>query len=99
MLLVVGAGIGIVVAVSGAVEKPSSPTSSGAPLSGSNNTGHPPASDVSVAGCEINDAKFPVAHLKIRNTSKAFRPIPVHVPERAAATGPVDLWALIRQQS
>lgn len=68
-LLVVGAVIGIVVAVGNGSDKPSSPVSSGAPLTGSNNTDHPPAGDVTVAGCEINDAKFPVAHLEIRNNS------------------------------
>ncbi|MFD5922955.1 hypothetical protein ACFVYP_40790 [Kitasatospora sp. NPDC058201] len=69
MLLVIGIVIAIVVSVGNGSDKPSFPVSSGAPLSGSNNTDHPPAGDVTVAGCEINDAKFPVAHLEIRNNS------------------------------
>ncbi|MFJ1707113.1 hypothetical protein [Kitasatospora sp. NPDC088346] len=74
VLLVVGVIVAIVVAVGGSGSGPSSPASSSAsgPLTGSNNTDHPPAADVTVAGCETNAAKFPVAHLEIRNnTSKA----------------------------
>ncbi|MFJ4791747.1 hypothetical protein [Kitasatospora purpeofusca] len=74
VLLLVGVIIAVVVAVGGTGSGPSNPSSASAsgPLTGSNNTDHPPAGDVTVAGCDTNAAKFPVAHLEIRNhTSKA----------------------------
>ncbi|MFC8448127.1 hypothetical protein [Kitasatospora sp. NPDC057223] len=83
---VVGAVIAIVVSIGGAADRPNSPASPGTPLTGSNNTGHPPAGDVTVAGCEINAATFPVAHLEIRNNtseaSKYFVTVEFTDPER-----------------
>ena len=72
LLLVVLVIVIVLVAVNSGSKSTSTSTPSGStsPLSGSNNTAHPPAADVTVTSCRVDPStNWPAARLEITNHS------------------------------